>query len=553
MPNPLHPDVLMATRHSAVLLWESGQIALTVQTLQTLLDAARKQHDFAVLHESVFSALPEDLLCNTAVAEQYAFVLCRARKQPAYLNFLERFSHHHHPTPALKVVQGWALMYNQQQSNIETALVLLQAQEGQTQGWFEGLRLRILGECLAWLNRAGWEAHFVQARQHLTGASLGLCLMEEGTYQANHGRPLEARTLWAEALPLLREDAHYHAWLRYNLGITILGTYPEEAERHFLELEQLRHRQEAKDFLASAWRGLGSARRVLGELDRAVACYREALKRATEKDDREQALWGLGRTFTQAGKAFEGLSFLKEAHQVQEARWIQADMAVAHLLLEDLTRAEKAAHSIDLHNAKRSGQVALLCLAEISRQQNQMDQVQKHLSSIDFSRWHLREDRRCFEHLFVLAEQLGFPAIKVFPLVQGYTVQVQAEGVLNVQVNGRPIPLKPTSKPAELLVRLLEKDGRDTLDSLLDALFRDEDTTRRKAGQALWNHVKKLRALLGWEDSVQAPGGVFLLDPGACWNYDMAEARTSGRKVRGFLEGVYSEWVLETQQELGTT
>ncbi|GEM44639.1 hypothetical protein [Deinococcus cellulosilyticus] len=551
MSRSLHPDALTTTLNSAQMLWEALQPELSSQTLQILLDTAQKQSEFALLNEAVFQKLPKNMLYALPIAEQYAFVLCRARKQSEYLGFLQRFSEHAQPSPALRAIEAWALLYNQKPENIEKALHLTQTLKGQVSGWFEGMRLRVTGEALSMLGHEGWEPFFMQARQHLTGPSLGICIMEQGSHHSRVKNVEQARTLWSEALPYLRHDAHYHAWLRYNLGITSMGLHTEEAERHFLELEQLRHRQEAKDFLASALRGLGSARRVLGELNRALSCYRQALKAAIEDEDREQALWGIGRTLIQAGQSFEGLAYLKEAHLVQESCWLHADMAIAHLRLQDWNGAEGAAARIDLNTGLRSAQVALLVFAELHRLRGEPEKAQVCLSRIDFSQWHLREDRRCFEGLFQFAEARGFPAVPVFPIREAYTVQVQAEGVLRVRVNGRPIPLKPSSKPAELLVRLLEKGGQDTLDSLQDALFRDEPTTRRKAGQALWNHVKRLRFLLGWEESILAPGGAFVLDPNANWDYDIAQARTEKRPIRGFLEGVYSEWVLETQQDLG--
>lgn len=552
MSRLLRPDVLATTLHSAQLLWEGGKAPLAAQTLQTLLDAAQKQSDFVLLHEAVFQALPQAMCHDRAIAEQYAFVLCRGRKQSEYLAFFDRLQQQQDPSPALKVVQAWALLLDQNPEQMTLALDQVQSLEGQVSGWFEGLRLRVTGEARAMLKQDDWEFCFRQARTHLSGSSLGICIMDEGTHHLKAGNAEMARSLWSEALPYLRQDAHYHAWLRYNLGIATMGILPEEAERHFLELEQLRHRQEAKDFRASALRGLGSARRVLGELHRALACYRQAEKIAVEKEDREQALWGIGRTLTQAGQAFEGLSYLQEAFQVQQGAWIHADMAVAHLKQHDLHSAEQAASQVNLGTGLRSAQVALLALAEVHRLRGNLEEARRHLSSIDFSQWHLREDRRCFETLFQFAEAQGFPAVQLFPIRSEYTVQVQAEGVLRVRVNGRPIPIKPASKPAELLVRLLEKGGQDTLDSLQDALLRDEETTRRKAGQALWNHVRRLRSLLGWEESVLAPGGAFLLDPNANWDYDIAKARQEGRPIRGFLEGIYSEWVLEIQQELGS-
>lgn len=545
----LTPDAISTSRESAMVLWENRQSALVLQTLQLVVNQASKQSEFALLQESLFHGLPEDLLQAEGIAELYGFVLCRARKQQVFLDFFAGLPAAR-LTPELQVLKGWAMLSNPDDQAARTALDLLQAQGEKMSGWFEGLRLRTVGDCMAQLGLPDWEVPFQQARGHLHGIPLGLCIMQEGTAHYTVGKAEQARTLWATALPLLKEDPHYHAWLRYNLGITSLGPNPIEAERHFLELEQLRNRHEAKDFQASALRGLAAARRALGELDRAMSCLQEGFKRHPDVHDREQLLWGMGYTLLQAGHWVDGLAHLQQAFDIQQSNWIRAYMALAQVGMGDLQGTLKTLQGFDTLNGKRSGQVALLCLAEVARQTGQIEEACKHLQNIDFKQPHLKEERRCLELLFRFAEQQGFPEVQVLPLKGTHTIEVQAEGVLRVKVNGRHIPIKPTSKGAELLVRLLEKGGQDTLESLLDTLFRDTEGNRRKAGQALWNHVKKLRSLLGWEESILAPGGAFLLDPGAHWVYDIALAREQGRPVRGFLEGVYSEWVLETQQEL---
>ncbi|MBF6594106.1 MAG: tetratricopeptide repeat protein [Thermaceae bacterium] len=508
-----------------------------VRTLQRFAELAQTYWANKELAEAMLAGLPDDFLRNRAVSEIYARVLSRARKVDELLGLYHWWSSVPTGLPTgVALYSAWALTLRQQ---AKQAMCLLETLEAQVLEEDEGTYLRFKAEALAGLGAEGWQARFAQARRHLSAGALGRCLLEEGNLHYRYAQVAEARSLWAEALAYLQDDPYYSAWLRHSLGITVLAQDPREAEVHLLLAEQLSHRRPARAFQARALCGLGAVRRRLREWDRAIFSYEAALKLAQDLDDRQEALWGIGFTLRLSGRPAEAIPYFLQAHAVASSNALFIEIAAAKLMLGSQSGAEVALGQAEIIDLRDRVKVALI-RAQIACLRGDSSLARSELASFDLSSAWVLEEGGCFPELFALFS-IGKASSK-----PGCTrVQVSAGGILRVKVNGREILLKPNSRAAELLVLLLEAEGEETLDRLVEALFPQMEPTpkaRARARQAIWAQVQKLRHLLGWEDSVLVGGGVYRLDPTADWQYQIGN--------KPFLEGIYSPWVIEKREML---
>ncbi|RDI95457.1 helix-turn-helix domain-containing protein [Meiothermus sp. QL-1] len=516
-----------------------------VPFLEGLLRSCKNYEDAVRVAREGFAVLPPAFLeAHPRASVLYAQALNQARMHSELLELTRT------PHPALSpperaqfmLYRSWALL---QVQRYEEALGLLEEIRGDLEPSHLGLWLRYRASALARLNRPGWQQGFEAARAHLQGASLGRCLIEWAYHLHQEGHLAQARSLWAEALAYLEADPYYQAWAHHSLGITVLHSRPEEAEHHLLQAVELSRRKEAAAFRARALCGLAATRRVMGEWERALHSYRAAAKAASEADDRREAHWGMGFTLRLMKRPSEALAQFWQAHAAEPADYLYVDIALAHLMLGDLESAEVAlgqARQID----RKSAMKALLARAELARQKGQPKTLAALLGEIDWQQPWIREEKPCLEALFTLAEQQGYLEPQE-PRKEALVVEVQASGVLQVRVNGREVPLSPTSRAAEILVLLLEHGGESTLDALMDHLF-PEETDRQKARRAIWPHLGRLREALGWAQSVEARGGTYRLDPRAQWIYDLHDPQV--RRRGKFLEGIFSNWVQERREEL---
>jgi tetratricopeptide (TPR) repeat protein len=530
-----------------------------VQTLEWTVQKAKSKHDFALLLDEVLLKLaPQPFLNHLGLARVYALVCCRARDSAALeplLTHWEGLGSRH-----LGVFRAWIFIFRGQHP---AALHALEGVEQPLPRWEQGFFLRLQGECAARLGQpiATWQPYFVAARDHLDGpndqVSLGLCMMFEANLLYEAQECSQARTLWAKALPLLRNDVFYSAWWRYNLGLTYLREQDFiKAERHFMALEQLIPRADAAQFRACAYSGFGAVRRALGEWDRALSCYQHALKYAkqnpTDTEDLETAFWGMGLVLRVQGKADEALGRFQEAYQVRQQAWLWIEQAACCLQMGDFVAAthllERASYTETRHQ-----NLFFLVRGEIARVQHNPPALLQALEGIDFAHPSLKQEVQGFHQLFKVALELGFSGVlegnQKITTPQN-TVRVKAEGTFQVWVNNRAISLKATGYPAQVLVYLLEQGGRAHLGNLTTALFEERATEHQQARKALHPHIVKLRKALGWENSVLAASGSYQLDPAAVWDYDIATMRKQKQRPRAFMEGVGKEWVLDTLREL---
>ena len=535
-----------------VLLEQPG---VATQTLEWAVSQAQGKHALGrLLREAVLTLPLEALGAHASVARMVAHIACRAREPELLGDFLSRL-----PSGGpleVQVYRAWLLKFGGQ---TRVALGVLESLPADLDFFETGFRMRLLGECHAQLGapQETWQACFQAAHATLTGTALGVSQLTEAYWLYERGLHQAAWRLWAEALPLIREDVFYSAWWRYNLGMTRLRERDFiGAERHFSELERLSRRVEALPLRACAHNGYGAARRLLGELSRALACYRQALSFALkghgDAEDRETALWGIGLVLRLQGRADEALGYFMDAEKVAGSGWLRVEQAVCCTLLGDLEGAAQRLPLVTPQDA-RSRNLYLLVQAELARHRGDQDTLWAALEQIDYDHYSLSEEAGCFAALFKDARTRGFavPCGEPSGEVEARTVvRVQAEGAVQVWVGGREVSLAATGLAAQLLVFLLERGGRTTLGELTEALFEERAFDRPRARQALWLHVQTLRRTLGWPASVTAHAGVYQLDPQARWDYDIAELRQRGKRPRDFMPGVGREWVMDTLRQL---
>lgn len=503
------------------------------------LKSARVRHAFLELHQTLLT-VPLELRCQAAwigLSLHSAFCARALEELEALLSETT--------DTRWGIYRAWALV--QRRASAE-ALELL---DGSFDDLQPGLRQRLRGEALAQLGDPRCFEAFAEARLLLNGRALGLALNEEGTYRLQAGDFMTAQRLYAEALPLIRHDPYYHAWVKYNLGIAGLHQLKPEAEQHFLEMQQLVQRSDAKGLQGRAWTGLAAFRRGQGEWARAEAAYRCALRLSTEADDLVQAWRGLGHTQRLAGRFDAALEAFFSARQISAAlsQAVLVDLAALHVQCGDLSAARASLKAVSGELTLQNRERRWIVEAELERRAGSADAALKRLRGVQMHTLWVREERGCFPALFALLESMGVATPASLPRNVQTTIEVKALGTLLVTVNARRVPIKATSKIGQLLVRLLETGGQDSLEGLIEALYPQvaaDRPSQRKAAQALSALVKELRVALGWADSVQSSGGAYVLDPNARWLYDAQAAAPDGR----FLEGHYNDWVQEKRQRL---
>jgi tetratricopeptide (TPR) repeat protein len=417
-----------------------------------------------------------------------------------------------------------------------------------------GRALARMGLTLYKLGRP-WEKHFLGAKEFLSGRSWGLVCLNFGYCLQNSQRPPEARAIWLEALSLLKGDSFSLVWLRYNLGISYLRDIDlPEAERQFLEGQRLSKNLKTLSMQADIQIGLAGVRRACGEWVRAEFSYREAIRLANDSYDRVTALIGLARTLLFAGRATEAIEVLELGVTKDDLNNPDFHMARALVLLKlgDTVRARRALEAMTVPVVGTNQWLESLCRAELARREGRPEEAVQILTGLPTHTLHAREEVRSWTALFELLRAAGQPVPVPLEYPTGLTVVVRACGSVKVSVNGRAVTLAPAGRLAELLVFLLESDGTATLEAINTAFFPGavDRAAQRRANKAVWKLVETLRHALGWNSSVIALGGAYQLDPNVTWQYDVAALRERGGTSKKFLEGVYSEWVLEVGRGL---
>jgi tetratricopeptide (TPR) repeat protein len=418
------------------------------------------------------------------------------------------------------------------------------------QGELLGIAWGKLGFALFHLGEP-WQDAFQQAIQNLTGVELGYVLFNQGSLLDLSNQGVDARAVWLKALVLLKSDIKMLALTRYNLGISALRDFDVEAERHFLEAQQLCKNSKNIAVRASVLNGLAASRRMLGEWSRAETSYREAIRISQDSYARNTAYFGLARTLRLAGRPNEALETLEFALQDPTLNHdqIQISRAMTFLALGQNTAARDALTKVGTLVSVSDQWLFKIAQAELLRRDGNLENAVELLEGLPVETLHAREEARCFPELVQLLYAANKPFPKPLEYTQGITVRVVAQGLLSVRINDRSVNIAPTGRVAELLVFLLEQGGGASLEMIIDALYPDK-VGQANARQAIWQLVKMLRKSLGWDGSVRSLRAAYQLDTEVIWEYDVAEARAQGSFKGEFLAGVYSDWVFEVGRQL---
>jgi tetratricopeptide (TPR) repeat protein len=395
-----------------------------------------------------------------------------------------------------------------------------------------------------------WRGAFDSARVLLKGEELGRMLINAGYCCTLAGWLTEAQSAYLEALAAFRHNPYFQALARYNLGMNALRELQPDTERHFLEAVRLTHDPRATALRPAVLNGLGAYRRALGEWSRAETAYREALRLPPSSNEREISYFGLARTQCLAGRAMDALETLEVAKQepTLEPQMIYLAQALASLALGQVDRAKVALAKTGSAPSEILHWLWQIARAELARLEGRPQEAVALLEDLPLHTLHAREEVRQWPALFELVHGAGKEVPQPLEYPPQTVVQVQALGMLRVSVNGRPVPLAPLGRAAELFGMLLHQGERVPTEKLVDMLWPGSTVATKR--QALWQLVKEVRGALGWTDSVQSVRKGYELDSRVIWDYDVAQARAAG-KVKGvFLDGLYSDWVLGVNEEL---
>ncbi len=543
---------LKDVNNACKLLIKDQQFGRALQVFESVVPLLDGSEDWSIVFE-LLESIPEYVrLESSEFSLFYAQALVRTKQYEKLFDFCDRVLREFGNARAASVQVELAGLLSLMNRHLESRKILESAIP-HLQGELLGLAWGKLGLALFEFNEP-WNEAFQKARILLSGVELGKALLNEGGCFVRNNQNAEARNSWLEALPCFQSHPRLLAWTHYNLGISALRDLAPEAEHHFLEGVRLTKNPKAASMQAAILNGLGASRRVLGEWSRAEFSYRHALQIASDLSDREESHLGLARTLRLAGRPTEALETLELALHIYDTETpiVNVGRALAFLALNDTTHAKTALERVGTLVSVSDQWLYRIASAELARREGRLTDAVNLLEGLPVHSLHPREEVRQWSKLFELLALADQPVPLPLEYVTFMVVRVQAQGALRVAVNGRGVQLVPTHRPGELLVFLLENDGVASLDQIRDALYPDavDGKDKERTQKSIWKLVDVLRHALGWESAVLSLRGAYQLDPNVTWDYDIAQARASGVFHGEFLQGVYSNWAIETGQFL---
>lgn len=437
--------------------------------------------------------------------------------------------------PFLMAFRAWVAL---EMERFDQALQLSQAVLEGTDGEDADIALRVRCFALAQLNRPGWPAAYEQSLPLLTGRQRGLALLEFGAFRTLSGDDAAARSCYAQALGVLREDKHFAAQLNYNTAVACLRLeLLDDALRYAAASRDAASHEDGTRFAARSWSGLGAVQRARGEWPRALHSYDKAVLQASDADDRMQAWRGQARTLRAVGKADAALAVLYEAHAFKaDHDALHVDIAAAKLQFGDLRGAEAA-----LQAAKAAGHAedharVTLLRAELARCAGDETLALKLLGGLELTRTWAREERSCFPALFALLGET--PQHR-----RAMRVCVLMDGAVRVSINDCPLIGSLGNREASLLARLVIAGMPLTTERLLEDLEVSGRDPRRRS-QTLNRAKQQLCDALGWKTAVRVTRGAYALDEAVSWTHQLPVLERSD----AFCDGLYDPWVLEWRQ-----
>lgn len=542
-------------------LVQQGRLNDLERVAQLLESQVQNLGDWQALLEAFRTIPNEHLFARPVLAVVFARAHAGARAVPELIDFcdhaLERLTGS--LAAPIWVRYAWALQRSGREAEsliaLERALSQLESDSGEL-----GFAWKLIGLARHRLNLPEWNAAFVQARTHLNGRALGLMLLDQSCCLDNAGRYSCARDALFEAISFLGRDAFHLAWARNNLGLLSLRQGWPDAERHFLEAHQHSRRAGAHAMTSRALAGLGSARRVKREFDRAAAAYQRAIRAALEPEDAQYARRHLSMTYRLANRPLDALEVLYQALHLQpglpESDSLRVQLGAVRLALGEFEAAQDSLERAELPDGDEALR-ARLYRAELARLTGRPTQALAFLEHFPMESLAAREEFAFWSDLAKFAKLAGISlpnpsdSVRLNHMQGNHTqgnylqcnhVRINALGTLQASVNAQPVPLE--GRTAELLVFLLEHAGVAPLETVADALWPGSD---RKRG--LWNlkrTAQRLREALGWPACISVTKGRVQLEARTVWEYDLNEFRVHPtRPVPAFMPGIFSEWALE--------
>jgi tetratricopeptide (TPR) repeat protein len=418
--------------------------------------------------------------------------------------------------PLVQVERAWALIVGQQ---FEQAALILETVIPVLTGTPLGFAYRLLTN-IQFEQGGDWMGTWAEVRSRLQGRPLGVALLDEIHQHLDSGDAPQARQTALEAASLLENDPYHLAWARHAIGMSYLRENKlVHAENALSEAEGLSRKRRAKAFRARALCGMGSLRRLQGDLLLAETHFREAIRHAQEPDDLSEALWGVGHLLRLQRKPEQALEQFQRALRVSNAsRWIEIHRALAHLMLG---RSDKAREAID-----RAGTVVgatrhrlMVAHAELARLEGNAELVLEELNALPMDSVTAQDESRLFTELFALLgpDQAG----RVLPILmlERRKIEISCLERMMVRVNGRQITLKRTSKGAQLFRMLLQSDEAISIPTLVGQLWPESSgIVRERKRKQLWQTARELRDQLGWREAIVTLEGTYRLDPDADWH-----------------------------------
>lgn len=438
-------------------------------------------------------------------------------------------------SPSLMPFRAWVAA---EMHRFDQALQLSDAVLTDTDADDADIAVRVRCFALARLNRPEWPAAYEQSLLFLTGRQRGLALLEFGAFRTLSGDDAAARSCYAQALGVLRDDKHFTAQLNYNMAVACLRLeLLDDALRYALASRDAASFDDGARFAARSWSGLGAVQRSRGEWPRALHAYDNAVLQATDPDDRMQAWRGLAQTLRTLGKADAALAVLYEAHEFQPDHGaLHIDIAAAKLQLGDLNGARAALQAAsDADPAEDHARAALLT-AELARCAGDEVLAVESLNGLELTRTWAREERLCFPALFALLGE----APRQRPRMR---VCVMMDGAVRVSINDGPLIGNFGTREASLLARLVMANVPLTMERLLEDLEVSGRDARRRS-QTLSRTKQRLCEALGWKTAVRVTRGVYALDDGVTWMHQLPVLERSD----AFCDGLYDPWVLEWRE-----
>ena len=531
----LQENLLQAARNSFLAALKLGQ---NIKEFRELLEILENHKDTSWLES------------DQAVVIAYSDLLLRVRHFLEARDFIE--NHKYNTSKQLFALYALALLRTEQ-----PVAALEQAEQALRLDNNLGMAWRYKAEALFKLGLPDWQTTFEKASTKLTGRALGLCLLDWGNALEENLQHSPARERWAQALPIFDNDAYYRAVLVFNMGLSCTrNDRLEEAEKHFANLLTISRHPNARAFLARAWTGFGLAWRANREFTRAEHAYRQAIRYAIEPRDQVQAWRGLGHTLRLMGQPSLALIELQRALDVQRNNklpmWVKVDLVMAYIANGNLITAFNTLHELEFVTGEDAGR-RQIAKAVIAHSNNDANSALEHLKDIQWHSLWAQEELNAFPKLRALLEAMGITLPPPPKTLEQTQVEVNAEGVLRVVVNGRTIRLLPTGRAAQVLVLLLEYQKSRSVHALTEDLFPNTSRHLERARHKLISKaVRELRDALGWQGSILENGGVYSLNPTASWHYDITKARAANTKINQFMVGVNADWADEIARKLVT-